>query len=139
MGRLEMGQLIDVRLSLVSPELEAGVKIRSWQSLTKSCRFAAAEVVRLRCIILYIMVLSVCIFQSFQESSEFFFFFNLKVFIELIVGPSLVVSKEYNFGWVSLVPARHVPLDQGLRISLEVISFLQPTSSFHFLSWSPAV
>lgn len=33
----------------------------------------------------------------------FFFFLTRKVFTELIVEPSLMVSKGYNFGWVSLV------------------------------------
>lgn len=58
---------------------------------------------RLECIILYILVLSVCIFNLSRRAVVLFVFFNLKVFIELIVGPSLLVSKEYDFGWVSLV------------------------------------
>lgn len=63
------------------------------------------------------------VFSVFQEGGDFSVVW--KFFIELIVGPSVVVSNKYNFGWASLVPLLdRFHLIIGLRIALEIISFL---------------
>ena len=125
-------------LSLVGPEQQGGSPNERELAVADQVVVLPADCCRGlgRSCTWYIFWSYLPVFSGSPWGQWLFIFLICKVFIKLIVGPSSVFSKRYNFGWIPPAPAWHLPCDGWSEDSFEgnfiFTAYLEPSFPFLF-------